>query len=226
MCLVQKFADREERGVLKKAPDDGFLDAVFPSGRREKTEVSSALLFAKERAKEVKKRPAAAKRPAAKRPAAVSRKASAAKNRKKTEDDEEAEESEVQSEPDEEVEPAAEEGPAEARGYAVSWYKNGWQSALRRKHGEKNQICALGGKKYKKVLNEAKLRAIAKELAEELVKGNVADTSEAAKRAGHALVAKAVIKHWKEKNASSHRSSSIAIAIARPEFPFLRGSPS
>ena len=41
MCLVLKFADREERGELKMAKDDGFLDAVFPSGRREKTEVSS-----------------------------------------------------------------------------------------------------------------------------------------------------------------------------------------
>ena len=238
MCLVLKFADREERGELKMAKDDGFLDAVFPDGRREKTEVSSALLAARERAKELKKRPAA-KRPAAKRPAAVSKKASAAKKNKKTEDDEEAEESEVQSEPDEEVEPAAEEGPAEARGYKVSWYKNGWQSALRRTHGSKNQICALGGKGYKKVLDEAKLRALAAELAEELVKGRVADTREAAKRAGQALVHEAYLKHLKEKNASSHRSSSSSSPSPSPGpnspsrgaplpegLPFVRGLPS
>ena len=239
MCLVQKFADREERGELKMAKDDGFLDAVFPDGRREKTEVSSALLAARQRAKEIQRRPAAAKRPAAKRPAAVSKKASAAKKNKKTEDDEEAEESEEQSEPDEEVEPAAEEGPAEARGYKVSWYKNGWQSALRRTHGAKNQICALGGKPYKKVLDEAKLRALAAELAEELVKGRVADTSEAAKRAGQALVHEAYLKHLKEKNASSHRSSSSSSPSPSPGpnspsrgaplpegLPFVRGLPS
>ena len=215
--------------------DDGFLVAVFPDGRREQTEVANAVLAAKAKACKGKPAAVAKKRPAAKRPAAVAKKTSAAKKKKKTEPqgDEEAEESEEQSEPDECVEPAAEEGPADecvvpGIGYTVCFYKNGWQSALKRTHGPKKQICSLGGKRFKAVLNEAKLRAIAAELAEELVKGRVADTREAAKRAGDTMVHQAYVAHLKEKNASSHRSSSSSSPLPSPgpKLPFERGSPS
>ena len=208
MCLVLKYPDRDERGELQMGKDDGFLVAVFPDGRREQTEVANAVLAAKAARKA--KPAAVAKKTPAKRPAcsAVAKKPSAAKKKQKTEPqgDEEAEESEEQSDPDECVDAAA--GPADGRGYNVCFYKNGWQSALKRTHGPKKQICSLGGKRFKAVLNEAKLRALAAELAEELVKGRVADTREAAKRAGQALLHEAYLKHLKEKNASSHRSSS------------------
>ena len=196
MCMVMKFADREERGTLTKG-GDGFLDAVFPDGRTEKTEQPNALLAARAAAAQAKAKACKKGKPAghvvAKKPAM--RKPGAAAANTETDQDDEGEEEE-QLEPDEPVdaadEPSVGAGPPAGhadRGYSVMYYKRDHSIGLKRTHGEKNQFVSFGGKKYKDTLDEATLREIGAELKKALVDGTVADTKEAAKAEAERLVA-------------------------------------
>lgn len=201
MCLVLKFADREERGKLTKG-DDGFLDAMFPDGRTEKTEQPNALLAAKETAAKAKanacKRGKPAAKVVAKKPAVAKKpSATAAKKPKMEKDADEEGEEEEQGEPDDPMDPDADVGAGPPaghanRGYSVMYYRRDHAIGLKRTHGEKNQFVSFGGKRYKDTLDEKTLREIGEELKVALVDGTVADTKEAAKAEAERLVAQRV----------------------------------